>query len=98
MDLKHLVERLRYAFNMEQRARKQGGWGVAKPFKSIDDSLYGAAITKLEEQQEQTRRLTVLIEERDQLVDEIYRHGKRNPCTIPECVNELVIHMDREIE
>lgn len=69
MDLKHLVERLKYAFNMEQRARKQGGWGVSKPFKSIDDSLYGAAITKLEEQQEQIRRLTVLVEERDKTLD-----------------------------
>lgn len=77
MDLKHLVERLKHAFNMEQRARKQGGWGVTKPFKSIDDSLYGAAITKLEEQQEQIRRLTVLIEERDKTLDEY--DARNNP-------------------
>lgn len=46
----------------------------------------------------QVDRLTVIIEERSQLVDEIYRYGKRNPTSSPQCIIDLIEHIDSEIE
>lgn len=63
-----------------------------------DKQIIKRLTEELEAQQEKIRRLTVLIEERDQLVDAIYHYGKRNPASAPQCVIDLIDHITSEIE
>ena len=43
-------------------------------------------IKQIEELQIKNDRLSVLVDERDGLVDNIYSYGKKNPTSSPQCV------------